>query len=124
MLQKTSSFASSFKGDPDALWVIAPLLHLVSEILYTMAFYLLPAPVPPTPPKDLLIDSGTEDAAGSTSGLITSEVVALETKQPETWTIEPAQSNQGPITKGSNNSFYIISNSTGKFVLPNPCEDV
>ena len=77
-----------------------------------MAFYLLPPPAPPPTPNNLLIDSNSEEE--STSGWITSEVVTLETRNPDTWTIEPAVSNQGPITKGSNTSFYIVSNSTGE----------
>jgi hypothetical protein len=88
-----------------------------------MAFYLLPAPAPPPVLKNYLTDVNPEDDAGGSTApgnTITSEVITLNTKQPESWTIEPAQPNQGPITKGSPHPFYIISKSTGDSFPPPP----
>lgn len=109
LLIRISSCAGGFKGDPDALWIITPLLNLVSEILYTMAFYLLPAPPPLAKPK-LLLDEDNADS--DTTPFITSEVVAIETNTPECWVLENT-STQESIRKGSNIPFCLKSLSTG-----------
>jgi hypothetical protein len=125
LLQKTVTFVATFKSDPDALWVLVPLLHLVSEILYTMAFYLLPAPSRNTQPKFLLDGDGTgsgsgSDDTGNSNRGICSEVMATDSsKTPETWKVEPTQPTQGPIVKGSDIPFYLISDSTGQSLLTN-----
>jgi hypothetical protein len=118
LLQKTATFVSTFKGEPDAVWVLIPLRHLVSEILYTMAFYLLPAPVRATQPKFLLDTSDENGSTAEEDNLnegrgISSNVSATETQSPEKWTIEPTQPTQDPIVKGSEIPFHIVSNSTG-----------
>jgi hypothetical protein len=43
LLEQSIDLTNLFKGDPDALWITLPLLQLVSEILYTLSFYLVPS---------------------------------------------------------------------------------
>jgi hypothetical protein len=47
LLVQAVQLTSLFKGDGDALWITLPLLQLVTEILYTLSFYLIGTPSPP-----------------------------------------------------------------------------